>query len=175
MSTLSKSAVNAKYDQLRAQLKAGTISQSNFKAASDRLYKMYHGKANAATRNKVGQPSTSTKPGGNKPVQTQSRVQQATKSVQQSNKGKERFFAGGKGGKYDKSVKSNKGKQRFFDGGKGGKYDKSGKSGIDKLKMADHPAAPKSSQKTKKPTFKLIKGVLHILKGGKYVPAKKSR
>ena len=49
------------------------------------------------------------------------------------------------------------------------------KNDDDPGKMSAHFAAPKLNQTTKKPTFKLIKGVLHILKGGKYVPAKKSR
>ena len=49
------------------------------------------------------------------------------------------------------------------------------KNDDDPGKMSEHFAAPQLNQTTKKPTFKLIKGVLHILKGGKYVPAKKSR
>lgn len=84
MANLSKSAVNAKYDQLRSQLKAGTLSQSKFKAAADRLYRMYHGKANAATRNKVGQPSAKAKPAGVAPVQPASRVQQGASAVKTS-------------------------------------------------------------------------------------------
>ena len=82
------------------------------------------------------QPSARPRAAGNKPVQKQSRVQKATQSVQQSNKGKQN---------------------------------------LSKLRMADHPAAPKSSKKTKQPAFKVIKGVLHVLRGGKYVPTKKSR
>lgn len=99
MANLTKSAANKKYDDLREQLKAGTISQSNFKAAADRLYKMYHGKANAATRNKVGQPPAKPKAAGTKPV----------------NKVPQRFADGAKGGKYDKAVKNKeKAKSNFF-------------------------------------------------------------
>ena len=62
----TKKAVNAKYDKLRAQLKAGTIDQKTFKASANRLYELYHGDANKATRNKsVAKPkpkTTATKP-----------------------------------------------------------------------------------------------------------------
>ena len=61
MANLTKSDANRKYDQLREQLNAGTLSQRNFKAAANRIYKMYHGKANAATRNKVSQPPAKAK------------------------------------------------------------------------------------------------------------------
>ena len=70
MANLTKSDANKKYDQLREQLKAGTLSQRNFKAAANRIYKMYHGKANAATRNKVSQPPAKAKAVGTKPVNT---------------------------------------------------------------------------------------------------------
>lgn len=101
MSNLSKSAVNAKYDQLRSQLKAGTITQANFKAAADRLYKMYHGKANAATRNKVAQPSAKPKPAGTKPTN--------------SSKGQQRVSNGTNGRKSDKYLKeTEKAKSNFF-------------------------------------------------------------
>ena len=58
----TKKAVNAKYDKLRAQLKAGTIDQKKFKAAADRLYKLYHSDANKATRN--ASPKPAPKAGG---------------------------------------------------------------------------------------------------------------
>ena len=56
----SKSAINKKYDELRAQLKSGELSQKAFKTAADRLYTMYHSKeakaqrAKAAAKPKVG-------------------------------------------------------------------------------------------------------------------------
>ena len=68
MSNYSKADINSRYDKLRAQLKAGTISQSNFKAAADRLYKLYHSKQNNAARTQTAKP--------------QSKVQKAVKAVQ---------------------------------------------------------------------------------------------
>ena len=44
MADLSKASINKKYDQLRAQLKSGDISQEKFKAAANRLYNLAHGK-----------------------------------------------------------------------------------------------------------------------------------
>jgi len=58
----TKKAINDKYDKLRAQLKAGTIDQKKFKASADRLYKLYHGDANKATRNKVGPAKSAPTP-----------------------------------------------------------------------------------------------------------------
>ena len=58
MSNYSKADINSRYDKLRAQLKAGSISQSSFKAAADRLYKLYHSKQNTAARNKSVKPTT---------------------------------------------------------------------------------------------------------------------
>ena len=58
----TKKAVNAKYDKLRAQLKAGTIDQKKFKASADRLYKLYHGDANKATRNASSKPAPKPAP-----------------------------------------------------------------------------------------------------------------
>ena len=84
MSNLSKAAVNSKYDQLRAQLKAGTLTQSKFKAAADRLYKLYHGKANKAARNTTSQPSAKPKAAGNKPVQTKPKTSPGKSKVQQA-------------------------------------------------------------------------------------------
>ena len=68
MSNYSKADINSQYDKLRAQLKAGTISQSNFKAAADRLYKLYHSKQNKAARTPTAKP--------------QSKLQKAVKAVQ---------------------------------------------------------------------------------------------
>lgn len=67
MSNYSKADINSRYDKLRAQLKAGSISQSNFKAAADRLYKLYHSKQNKAARTQTAKP--------------QSKVQKAVKAV----------------------------------------------------------------------------------------------
>ena len=57
----TKKVVNAKYDKLRAQLKAGTIDQKKFKASADRLYKLYHSDANKATRNAKPKPKSAPK------------------------------------------------------------------------------------------------------------------
>tara|TARA_B100001063_G_C16336062_1_gene344508 strand:- start:14 stop:484 length:471 start_codon:yes stop_codon:yes gene_type:complete len=60
---ITKKAANAKYDKLRAQLKKGDISKEAFKAAANRIYKMYHGDANKATRNAPkAKPSPKAKP-----------------------------------------------------------------------------------------------------------------
>ena len=58
----TKKAINAKYDKLRAQLKAGTIDNKTFKTAANRLYELYHSDANKATRNKVGPKTAPAKP-----------------------------------------------------------------------------------------------------------------
>ncbi len=58
MANLSKSAINKKYDQLRSQLTSGELSREDFKIAADRLYTMYHGKANKAQRVKDAKPTT---------------------------------------------------------------------------------------------------------------------
>jgi hypothetical protein len=59
---LTKKAANKKYDELRKKLKAGEITKEKFKQSADRIYKMYHGDANKATRN--------AKPAASKPRQT---------------------------------------------------------------------------------------------------------
>jgi len=60
---ITKKDANAKYDKLRAQLKKGDISKEAFKAASNRIYKMYHSDANKATRNAPkAKPAAKTKP-----------------------------------------------------------------------------------------------------------------
>ena len=58
MANLSKSAINKKYDELRSQLTSGELSRKDFKIAADRLYTMYHGKANKAQRAKDAKPTT---------------------------------------------------------------------------------------------------------------------
>ena len=58
---LSKSAVNKKYDELRAQLKSGELSQKAFKTAADRLYTMYHSKEAKAQRAKAAAKPKVTK------------------------------------------------------------------------------------------------------------------
>ena len=126
MANLTKSAANKKYDQLRSQLKAGTLSQSNFKAAADRIYKMYHGKANAATRNRVSQPSAKPKAAGTKPV----------------NKVPQRFADGAKGGKFDKAVKNKeKTKSNFFRSSSGTR----GTNVSSNPKLKSQPTKPKRS------------------------------
>lgn len=126
MANLTKSDINSKYDKLRDQLKAGTLSQSNFKAAANRLYKMYHGKANAATRNKVSQPSAKPKAAGTKPV----------------NKVPQRFADGAKGGKYDKAVQNKeKAKQNFFRSSSGTR----GNNVPSNPKLKSQPTKPKRS------------------------------
>jgi len=67
MADLSKSAINKKYDQLRADLKSGELSQEEFKRSADRLYKMYHSKANKAQRAKDSQAAPK-KPAPKKPA-----------------------------------------------------------------------------------------------------------
>ena len=84
MSNLSKAAVNRRYDELREQLEAGTISKANFKAAADRLYKLYHGKANKAARNSTSQPSAKAKAAGTKPVNTKPKTSPGKSKVQQA-------------------------------------------------------------------------------------------
>jgi len=65
---ITKKAANAKYDKLRAQLKNGDISKEAFKAASNRIYKMYHSDANKATRNAPKpKPVAKPKPAAKKP------------------------------------------------------------------------------------------------------------
>ena len=64
---LTKKAADKKYDELRAKLKAGEITNERFKQAADRIYKMYHSDANKATRN--AKPAAS-KPAAPKPRQT---------------------------------------------------------------------------------------------------------
>ena len=60
---ITKKDANAKYDKLRAQLKKGDISKEAFKAASNRIYEMYHGDANKATRNAPkAKPAAKAKP-----------------------------------------------------------------------------------------------------------------
>ena len=66
MADLSKSAINKKYDQLRADLKSGELSQEQFKRKADRLYKLYHSKANKAQRAKDAAPAPK-KPAAEKP------------------------------------------------------------------------------------------------------------
>ncbi len=127
MANFTKSAVNKKYDELRGQLKAGTLSQSNFKAAANRLYKMYHGKANAATRNKVSQPSAKPKAAGTKPV----------------NKVPQRFADGGKGGKFDKAVNKEKAKSNFFRSSSGTRGDN----------LASNPKLKSQAKKPKRSSF----------------------
>ena len=58
---LSKSAINKKYDQLMSQLKSGNLSRKDFKRSADRLYELYHGKANKAQRAKDAKPTTRPK------------------------------------------------------------------------------------------------------------------
>ena len=53
---ISKAAANKKYDELRAKLKKGDISQAEFKTAANRIYKMYHSKENAPNRTAVKAP-----------------------------------------------------------------------------------------------------------------------
>ena len=48
---ITKAAANKKYDELRKKLKNGDITKEAFKTASTRIYNMYHGDANKATRN----------------------------------------------------------------------------------------------------------------------------
>ena len=87
---LSKSAVNKKYDELRAQLRSGELSQKAFKTAANRLYTMYHSKEAKAQRAKAA-----AKPKVTKKVASTSKPKPASKVP-------ERFAAGGKGGKFDK-------------------------------------------------------------------------
>ena len=61
---LTKKAANKKYDELRAKLKAGEITQERFKQAANRIYKMYHSDANKATRN--AKPAIKAKPAQSK-------------------------------------------------------------------------------------------------------------
>lgn len=96
---ITKKDANAKYDKLRAQLKKGDISKEAFKAASNRIYKMYHGDANKATRNAPkAKPTAKAKPTVKKPVQTSK-----PKPDPQANKGKD----GKPTGTYGKSLPSN--------------------------------------------------------------------
>ena len=115
MANLTKSDANRKYDELRKELKAGTLSQRNFKAAADRIYKMYHGKANAKP-----------KAAGTKPV----------------NKVPQRFADGAKGGKYDKAVKNKeKAKSNFFRSSSGTR----GENVSSNPKLKSQPTKPKRS------------------------------
>ena len=164
MSNLSKAAINTRYDALVKQLEAGTISKANFKASADRLYKLYHGKANKAARNSTSQPSAKAKAAGTKPVNTKPKTSPGKSPVQQA-------------------VAANKprtAKQAFYQEGKryGGPPISGKKSNIvtEETRMGDHFALSKNKKSnSKKPAFKVIKGVLHVLRGGKYVPTKKSR
>ena len=61
---LTKKAADKKYDELRAKLKAGEITNERFKQAADRIYKMYHSDANKATRN--AKPAIKAKPAQSK-------------------------------------------------------------------------------------------------------------
>jgi len=66
---------------------------------------------------------------------------------------------------------SSKGRERFFAGGKGGKYDKSSPKN---LKMSEHPGL-KQNQKPKKPKLgatKTVKGQAYYYDGSKWVKGK---
>ena len=109
--------------------------------------------------------STTHKAAGTKPVQAKTKTPPKKSQVQ-------------------KAVKANKpqtAKQSLFEKGKryGGPPITGEKSNTvtSKTKMSDHPALAKNKNKSsgKKPAFKVIKGVLHVLRGGKYIPTKKTR
>ena len=94
---ITKKDANAKYDKLRKQLKIGAIDKETFKRSANAIYKKYHSKSNKATRN-----APTSKPKASKPKAS-------------SSAGKQRFFDGAKGGKYDKAVQNKeKAKSNFF-------------------------------------------------------------
>lgn len=85
---LSKSAANKKYDELRSQLKAGNISKEKFQASADRIYKMYHSKENAATRNAAPKPKAKPKAKPQaKPKPKQTSAEQAASRFYSSSSG----------------------------------------------------------------------------------------
>ena len=88
-----------------------------------------------------------------------------------SSKGRERFFAGAKGGPIDKAINKEKAKRNFFAGGKGGKFDTSSPNN---LKMSEHPGL-KQNQKPKKPKMgatKTVNGQAYYYDGSKWVKGK---
>lgn len=147
----SKSAINKKYDELRAQLKSGELSQKAFKTAADRLYTMYHSKEAKAQRAKAA-----AKPKVTKKVASTSKPKPASKVP-------ERFAAGGKGGKFDNKQRAS---ERFFAGAKGGKYDKP----TSRLKMSEHPGLAKNKKKAPKAgDTKTVNGQKYYHDGSKWV------
>ena len=142
MNTISKADANKKYDDLKKLLKNGDITQAAFKASAERIYKLYHGKANKAGRN-AAPTKTKVKPAETKKGPT----------LKGSSSGKERFFAGGKGGQYDKDQNKEKAKRNFFAGAKGGKFD-DGTSRRNQAGFGNFPGQPKSKSKSKKPSRK---------------------
>jgi len=108
------------------------------------------GGGNATTRTRTGgksrsattTPVTSPQSAGNKPVQTQSKVQKATQSVKQSNRGKQRFFEGAEGGIHDKAIKNlEKAKRNFFRSSSGTR----GENLPPNPKLLSQPTKPKRS------------------------------
>ena len=90
---LSKSAINKKYDQLKADLKSGALSQEQFKRAADRLYKMYHSKEAKAQRAK-----SAAKPKVTKTVASTSKPKPAAKPKQTSkSEAAKRFYSSSSG------------------------------------------------------------------------------
>lgn len=99
---LSKSAVNKKYDELRAQLKSGELSQKAFKLQADRLYKMYHSKEAKAQRAKPA-----AKPKAAKPAAKPKAAKKSTKS-----EAAKRFYSSSSKGDIQKNI--DKAKSNFF-------------------------------------------------------------
>ena len=71
-----------------------------------------------------------------------------------------------------KPAASNKGKERFFAGGKGGKYDKP--MPVSQLKMSEHPGLKQNqnSKKTKLGATKTVRGQAYYYDGSKWVKGK---
>ena len=108
--------------------------------------------------------STSPKAAGTKPVQKQSKTSPGKSKVQQAVAANKPTTA--------RNALFKKGERYGGPPITGEKSNTVTKS----TRMGDHPALSKNKKSnSKKPAFKVIKGVLHVLRGGKYVPTKKSR
>ena len=113
MANLLKSAIHTKYDQLRTDLKKGEISQEQFKRSADRLYKLYHSKANKAQRAKDAKPVSKQQQQTTKTPTKQQRTPTANTTTKPSNTRQKRQpgSTGGRGkapsGTHGQSLPSN--------------------------------------------------------------------